>query len=73
MNILDPTFYRTLFYDFHQWIPRAYNNYIFEEWILDQACIICQGFCDSIAFKKNEIVTTGTPIFIAFVIKEKEV
>jgi hypothetical protein len=40
---------------------------------LDQACIICQGFCDSIAFKKNEIVTTGTPIFIAFVIKEKEV
>jgi hypothetical protein len=23
MNILDPIFYRTLFYDFRQWTPRA--------------------------------------------------
>jgi hypothetical protein len=26
LNILDPIFYRTLFYDFRQWSPRARNE-----------------------------------------------
>ena len=26
MNILDPIFYRTLFYDFRQWTPQAYEE-----------------------------------------------
>jgi hypothetical protein len=27
MNILDPIFYRTLFYDFRQWSPRDHKKY----------------------------------------------